>query len=272
MIVGLSSAAMAGIALINRNIINYRKTGNFFFTEESKMRVVVVGIDDEVERIKRMIQGELNYPVEIEGSVRMDEQREWRREDCLGSLGQLSEIVQIYKVDEVIFANKDVETEQIITIMSAIQKPGLSYKIVPPGVDYLIGPAVIHASSHDQAAFFTLDQKDVKFKKRLFDVFGSLVLTVLFPLTFWSYRNPFRAFANIWNVLIGKYHLVGYIDDDPKGLPKLKKGVLNMLHRVKFNASSNEHSEGLDRHYARSYSTELDMEILLKGFRNLGRQ
>lgn len=271
MIVGLSSVAIAGIALVNRNIINYRKTGNFFFTEETKKRVVVVGIDWEVERIKRMIQGELNYPVEIEGTVRIDEQREGRREDCIGTLGQLSEIVQIYKVDEVIFANMDVETERIITIMSAIQRPGLSYKIVPPGVDYLIGPAVIHASSHDQAAFFSLDQKEVKFKKRIFDVFGSLALTLLFPLTFWSYRNPFRAFGNIWNVLIGKYHLVGYIEENPKGLPKIKKGVLNMLHRVKMGAS-NEHTQGLDRHYARSYSTELDMEILLKGFRNLGRR
>lgn len=272
MIVGLSSVAIAGIALVNRNIINYRKTGNFFFTEENKKRVVVVGIDSEVMRISKMIVGELNYPVEIEGTVRIGEESGKVREDSLGTLEQLGEIVRIYKIDEVIFANKNMETEQIITVMSHIQRPGLSYKIVPPDVDYLIGPAVIHASSHEQAAFFILDQKDVQFKKRLFDVFGSLILLALFPLTFWSFRRPFRALRNMWNVLIGKYHLVGYIEENPKGLPRLKKGVLNMLHRVKKAPGSTEHFRGLDRHYARSYSTELDMEILLKGFRNLGRQ
>ncbi|MEM7038398.1 MAG: glycosyltransferase, partial [Bacteroidota bacterium] len=104
MIVGLSSVAMAVIALLNRNIINYRKTGNFFFTEESKKRVVIVGIDAETERISRLIRAELNYPVEIEGTVRIDESRENMREDCLGTLSQLGEIVSIYKVDEVIFA------------------------------------------------------------------------------------------------------------------------------------------------------------------------
>jgi len=273
MIVGLSSVAIAGIALINRNIINYRKTGNFFFTEENKKRVVVVGMDTEVERIGKMITGELNYPVQIEGTVRIEENARPRREDCLGTMQQLSEIVQIYKIDEVIFANKQMETERIITVMSHIQRPGLSYKIVPPDVDYLIGPAVIHASRHEQSAFFSLDQKEVKFRKRLFDVFGSLILLALFPATFWSFRRPLGAFRNIWNVLIGKYHLVGYIEENPKGLPRLKKGVLNMLHRVKkAPGGSQEHSRGLDRHYARSYSTELDMEILLKGFRNLGRQ
>lgn len=271
MIVGLSSVAMAIIALANRNVINYRKTGSFFFTEEVRKRVVIVGIDQEAERIKRMILGELNYPVEIEGTVRIQDNRDQLREDSLGTLSQLGEIVRIYKIDEVIFANKETATEQIITIMARIQRPGLSYKIVPPDVNYLIGPAVIHASLHQQAAFFSLDQKEVKFKKRLFDVFGSLGLLLLYPLTFWAYPRPFRALANIWQVLTGKYHLVGYIEDEPTGLPKLKKGLLNMLHRVRSAGTSDEHSRGLDRHYARSYSTELDIEILLKGFRNLGR-
>ncbi|MEM7038708.1 MAG: hypothetical protein AAF570_17105, partial [Bacteroidota bacterium] len=158
-----------------------------------------------------------------------------------------------------------------LSIMSKIQAPNLTYKIVPPDMDYLVGPHVIHDSLHKQSAVFSIAQREVKFKKRLFDVAGSFGLMLLFPLTFWRYPNPATAFANLWNVLIGKYHLVGYIENDPAGLPALKRGVLNMLHRVKSTASSSEeHSKGLDRHYARSYSTELDMEILLKGFRNIG--
>lgn len=271
MIVGLSSVSMALIALLNRNIINYRKTGNFFFTEESKKRVVIVGIDEEAERITRLIRSELNYPVEIEGTVRIDEKREKMREDCLGTLSQLGEIVQIYKVDEVIFANKQLSTEHILGIMSRLELPALRYKIVPPDVDYLVGPHVIHTSLHQQTAFYSLEQREVKFKKRVFDLLGSVALLLLFPLTFWRYPNPLLAIRNIWNVMRGKCHMVGYIDEQPQDLPKLKKGILNMLHRVKSpTKASEEHSRGLDRHYARAYSTELDIEILLKGFRNLG--
>ena len=272
MIVGLSSVALAGIALVNRNIINYRKTGNFFFTEENRKRVVVVGMDEEVERINKLIRGELSYPVVIEGSVRMDGVAASTQDDTLGTLSQLGEIVQIYKVDEVIFANQSMGTEQIISIMSTIQRPNLSYKIVPPGVDYLIGPNVIHASRDGQSTFYSLDTREVKFRKRLFDLIGSLGLLLLFPILFIIYPNPVLAFRNLIRVISGKYHMVGYIEDNPPGLPELKKGVLNMLHRVSKTQGSPEYSRGLDRHYARSYSPELDWEILLKGIRNLGRR
>ena len=71
------------IALLNRNVINYRKTGQFFFTEESKKRVLIVGIDHEAARIARLIRSELNYPAEIVGTVRVDENREEMREEMI---------------------------------------------------------------------------------------------------------------------------------------------------------------------------------------------
>ncbi len=271
MIVGLSSVALAGIALINRNIVNYWNTGSFFFTEENKRRVVVVGMDEEVERIKKLIRSELIYPVVIEGSVSLDKMESTTLTDWLGTVSQLDEIVKIYKVDEVIFANQSMSTEQIISIMSSIQRTNLSYKIVPPGADYLIGPNVIHASRDGHSIFYSLDLREVKFRKRLFDVFGSLALLFLFPILFVIYPNPLLAFRNLWRVILGKYHLVGYIEDNPPGLPELKKGVLNMLHRAGDVPESLTHFLWLDRYYARSYSPELDWEILLKGIRNLGR-
>lgn len=271
MIVGLSSIAMAIIALLNRNILNYRRTGNFFFTEESKKRVVIVGLDDETARIAKLIRSELDYPVEIEGTVRITEDRGNLREDCLGTLGQLGEIVSIYKVDEVVFANKGFSTEEILNVMSALHLPALRYKIVPPDADYLVGPQVIHDSPHNESSFFNLSLKDLQMKKRVLDVLGSLGLILFFPLSFFIYRKPFRAFANLWKVMLGKYHLVGYIESNPKDLPKLKRGLLNMRYRMKKGPdASEEHSRGLDRHYARAYSPELDLEILVKGMRDLG--
>jgi hypothetical protein len=218
-----------------------------------------------------LIRSELNYPVEIEGTVRIVEDRNTLREDSLGTISQLGEIVSIYKVDEVIFANKSFSTEEILNVMSGLHMPALKYKIVPPDADYLVGPQVIHDSLHLEGAMFNLASPDLQFKKRMMDIFGSLGLMLIYPITFFVYKRPLRAFGNLWNVLGGKLHLVGYIEANPIGLPKLKRGILNMRYRMRSSGDpSVEHSKGLDRHYARSYSTALDWEILLKGLRELG--
>lgn len=272
MIVGLSSVAMAGIALLTRNFINYHRTGNPLFTEESKKRVVIVGEDAEAARIAKLVRSELDYPVVIEGTVRFGENRENMPEDCLGTHLQLGEIVSIFKIDEVIFANKGVSTGEILDLMSRLQMPALRYKIVPPDTDYLVGPNIIHASLHHHKAAFRLDSREVKRKKRLFDIGGSALLLLLFPLSFWRYPKPGLALANLWRVLTGRNHLVGYIQPSSKGLPRIKDGILNMLHRVKSSGSmGEEHATRLDQLYARTYSPVLDMEILLKGLRNLGQ-
>jgi hypothetical protein len=59
---------------------------------------------------------------------------------------------------------------------------------------------------------------------------------------------------------------VGYIEPNPAGLPKLKPGLLSMRHRA---SDSAEHARGLDRHYARAYSVEMDLEVVMKGARSV---
>jgi hypothetical protein len=271
MIVGLSSIAMAVIALINRNLWNYWRTGSLFLSEQAKKRVVIVGNDSETARIVKLIRSELDYPVEIEGTVRISDDRPGLRDDCLGTLRQLGEVVHIYKIDEVIFANKDFDTEEILNAMSALHLPSLRYKIVPPDADYLVGPQVIHDTLHAEGGLLNLSQKEFRFQKRMVDVFGSLALLLIFPLTFFVYRRPMAAFQNLWKVLNGKLHLVGYIEANPTGLPRLKPGLLDMRYRTRTHGdASEEHSRGLDRHYARYYSPGLDLEILAKGLREIG--
>lgn len=266
MIVGLSSVAMALIALLDRNILNYVRTGHFFFTEQGRRRVVIVGIDSETARIAKLIRAELDYPVEIEGTVRVGAPDGAPREDHLGTLEQLGEIVRIYKVDEVIFANKGLSTEDILDAMSALQLPALRYKIVPPDADYLVGPQVIHDSLHGEGGSWNLASPDLRFKKRVFDIAASSTLLLLYPLTFFLYKRPLRALGNLWKALTGKVHLVGYIEPNPAGLPKLKPGLLSMRHRA---SDSAEHARGLDRHYARAYSVEMDLEVVMKGARGV---
>ena len=80
-----------------------------------------------------------------------------------------------------------------------------------------------------------------------------------------------RAWMELFKVLIGQKHLVAYIQANPKGLPKLKPGILNMLHRTSGpREGMMEHAHRLDHLYAQRYSPALDIEILVNGFRQLG--
>lgn len=272
-IVGLASISTVVIASLTRGVLNRIREGNFIFNEPPKRRVVICGDVEEAVRIENLISKELDYPAMVEGIVTTTEGATADSEvHILGSFSQLPEIVSIYRVDEIIFSNKSLPAERIIKTMSGIQRDNLQYKIVPPDVNYLIGPHVIHSTMYNSQLFFNLEKRDVKWKKRLFDMTSSLVLLWAFPVSFFLYKKPGLALKNLWNVLRGEYHLVGYIKAEPPGLPQIKKGVLNMLHRVKGASSKGEeeHSKGLDRHYARAYSWELDLEILFKGFRKLG--
>ena len=272
-IVGLASISSIFIALITRGVINLVQTGSFFFNEEPQKRVVITGEMAEATRIKKMVEQELNYAVSIEGVVitSPETQPVDHQIAVLGTADQLQEIVQFYKIDEVIFSNKGMSTEQIIGQMAQIQRDNLTYKIVPPDVNYLVGPHVIHSSLYGDTIPFPLQRKELKVKKRLFDVAFSWALISSFPLHFWLYRKPGIALKHLFQVLFGEKHLVGYIRTNPDGLPKIKEGVLSMMDRVKSNKEQEaQHSYGLDRHYARSYSLGLDFEILFKGIRKLG--
>ncbi|MCB9231335.1 MAG: glycosyltransferase [Bacteroidia bacterium] len=269
-IVGLSSIATIFLALTTRGLINLLDKGNFFFTEEARKRAVIVGDEEEGGRIRKLIRGELNYPVEVLGTVLTGEIPQTDSYQNIGQVAQLGEIISVYKVDEVIFSNKSLSFQRIINIMAGLENKSMDYKIVPSGADYLVGPQVIHSSLYSGFSF-NLARKDLLAKKRSFDLLTSIFLLLIYPLTFWLYRKPGKALRNLWNVLRGEYHLVGYIRLHPEGLPEIKQGVLNMLHRVhKRGKNTGDYSAGLDRHYARSYSPELDLEILLKGFRYVG--
>ena len=274
-IVGLASIATVIIASLDRAVLNKLRDGNFIFNEPPKRRVVICGDLEEASRIQNLITKDLDYPVTVEGIVTthaLTDESEADKLHVLGRFSQLAEIVSIYRVDEIIFSNKSMPAEQIIETMSQIAREHLQYKIVPPDVNYLIGPHVIHTAMYNSQLFFNIEKRELKWKKRLFDMVSSGFLLWFYPLTFWLYRKPGLAFKNLWNVLRGEYHLVGYIKAEPPGLPPLKKGILNMLHRVQNQhpERKEEHSQGLDRHYARAYSLELDLEILFKGIRQLG--
>lgn len=267
----LTSGGALMTALLARAVRNYARSGSFFLDERARRRVAVVARPDEARRIAGLLEDEVFYNCEIAGFV-APESAEATGEEMLGEAAQLDEIARFYRLDEIIFCNKSLSTQEVIGHISRLAGQNLAFKIAPKDADYLVGPGAVLTAQRLQPQLDNLRRADYRLQKKLFDFVMSVGLTVLWPLTFWIYRRPGAALANLWEALRGKYHLVGYIDGSQPGLPRLKKGLLNMraLSGDSKRRASLANARQLDHLYARNYSPALDLQILSRGVRDLG--
>lgn len=269
-IVGLSSVFTLIMALGSRGLINLREKGSFFFTESQRKRAIFVGEGDSLKRIQQLIHKEIAYPVEILGiSCAEPVEKGDSLFPHLGKTSQLREIVRFYRIEEVLFDGGSLSTTRIIEMMEGLKTEGLQYKIVPPETDFLIGPQSVHTTDLSRRVVYNLSKPRFRRQKRFFDLGTCLLLLLTFPLLFWRYRKPGRALGNLLSVLRGKKHLVGFIQHESHDLPKIKAGVLNMLHRAGGVAEDGLNVEELDGFYARVWSWGLDVEVVLRGWRSL---
>ncbi len=267
-IVGLSSVFTLIMALGTRGLINLRSTGSFFFTEPQHKRAILIGEGESLLQTQKFIHKELAYPVEIVGiSCEQVVKKSESLFPRLGKTSQLREIVRFYRVEELLFDAGSLSTSHILRMMEDLQAEGLQYKIIPPKADFLIGPQSVHTTDLSRRVIYKLNSPRYHRQKRLFDLGACLLLLPTFPLLFWRYKKPARALTNLMKVLSGQKHWVGYISDEVHDLPKMKTGVLSILHRAGGLAVEGLNVEELDSFYAREWSWGLDMEIVLRGWR-----
>ena len=193
----------------------------------------------------------------------------------IGSIAQIKDIINIYKVDEVIFCAKDLPSQIIIDKMSELNVSQVEFKIAPPESLSIIGSQSIKTSGD----IFILELDSItksnnKRTKRFFDLTISVVLLPLSPLLVFFQKRPQGLFSNLFQVIIAKKSWVGYrftdVDAQHK-LPKIKSGVLNPTDVLKSKNISPETIERLNLLYARDYKVINDLNILIKGFSELGR-
>jgi hypothetical protein len=277
MIVGLSAVTMLVETLLSRGAINRKHSGSFFLDQKARSRLIIIGAAAEAQRVQNLLRETVFYNCEILGYVPPHEASVAGNSTALGEWQQLEELIRFYQADELVFCNQSLTTHQIIEKMSHLVGKDLQYKIVPPNADYLVGPNTILSTATVAPSMLNLGRREIRLQKRLFDGIVSLGLLGFFPLTFWIYQRPGAAFLKILKVLAGNYHWVGYIEESRQDLPPLKPGLLDMRLLNHWPVASKGGSAGktqanLDRQYAYNYSPGLDMQILLRGLRNIGNR
>ncbi|MBI3511220.1 MAG: glycosyltransferase [Bacteroidetes bacterium] len=236
-------------------------------------RIAIVGTIDECKRVSNLLR-QTSANISFAGFVSSHDE-ESKDSAFLGRFGQLTDIVTIYGIDEVIFCAKDLEAKQIIDRMSQLgDSRKVSYKIAPPESLSIIGSNSIDTAGDLYVIDINSVNKTVNRRnKRVIDFGISLLFLSTFPLTIWLAKNPGGFLKNIFSVLFGMKTWVGYAPSANENilLPKIRKGVLDPADVLPAQQRTREICERLNLLYAKDYKVGNDLHIIRKSLRELGK-
>lgn len=234
-------------------------------------RVVIAGSPEECDRVKNLV-AQTGITPGFTGFVSTSQ--EANGNNVLGRFDQLSEIVNIFSIDEIIFCAKDISAQEIIDRMAQLgDSRKVSYKIAPPESLSIIGSNSIDTAGDLYVIDINSVSKPVNRRnKRVVDFTVAFGFLLLFPLLMWTQKNPFGFVGNIFRVLFGNRSLVGYAPgkNHDMNLPKIRTGVLNPLVALPLQQHTEDIRVRLNILYAKDYKISNDLRILRKGFRSLG--
>lgn len=265
---GATVIVVVRLFLHSLNISAYR------LNAEKNKRFVIIGEKDEVERVSNLLQKTGMNPAFI-GLVSYHQHRN-NSNGFIGHLGQIKEIITIHKIDEVIFCAKDIPAQVIIDKMSELKDEQVDYKIAPPESLSIIGSNSINTSGD----LYVIDinaiiKKSNRRNKRMLDMAVATSILTLYPLLIFIVKKPIGLLKNIWAVMFAMKSWVGFTqlsESEDQRLPELKTGVLNPQDAFKQKTLHQETTMRLNLLYARDYKLTNDINIIIRGFRELGRQ
>jgi GT2 family glycosyltransferase len=270
LLIGATWSMVTSIML--RFLLNFLKLQGFELEAFQKKRIIIIGREQEAGRVENLLR-QADKKLEICGYVSPDQQPSG---NSVGSVEQLEEIIRVNRINELIFCAYDISSRDIIRQMVSLGTVNLDYKIAPPESLTVIGSSSINTPGDLYLIDFnSLNTPVSKRNKRLFDVIASLVILALYPFFIFFIPHPGRFMANIAGVLSGAYSWVGYaavISADLQELPAVKKGILTPLDGISEPVLTPGLAERVNITYARDYTILKDINILLKGIRNLGRE
>ena len=231
--------------------------------------VVIVGSINESSKVKKLLNN-VYAQKNIIGIVTAEEYEQ--NEDVLDKLENLSEIVQIFNVTEVIFCAKDISSQQIISWMTSLGS-SIDFKILPQESFSIIGSS----SKENPGELYTVDVRfnisDVvsKRNKRMFDLGLLLLIILAFPLFIVFTKNRVGLLKNWAKVFLNKASWVGYNKSDTTNLPTIKPCVLP--NDISFTDSNlNQKSKyQLNFIYAKDYTVYRDIRLIFENISQLGR-
>ncbi|MBC7382215.1 MAG: glycosyltransferase [Bacteroidia bacterium] len=264
-----AGAAITGAYLI-RVFIYWFTYGRFSFNMSSHLKTIIVGNKSEVERVQDLLVKSKSKSDYL-GYVSVEPNSE--DSHYLGQVNQLTEIVALFGVEEIIFCSKDLAASRIIEWMGIITQKDIMYKIVPEESLFIIGSN----NKNTPGDFYTIEinlklaKAFEQQKKRMFDIAAGFLMLTFSPLLILFVRQRINFFHNIFQVISGQKTWVSYaMADNIKLLPSLKAGVVSPLDAESGRIYNPVTIQKLNFLYAKDYSVEKDLLIVMRAIRSCG--
>lgn len=254
------------ITYLNRSLISLFTRNTIFWSKKASNNLIIVGTVLESERVVNLLHRShvnFNY-IGTVSPIQNDDLNTY-----LGSIYELKNISEAYRISEIIFCGKDLSFEKIIHWMTLLG-PEINYKIVPENSLYIIGSNSKNSSGELYAIdiSFNIDNSIQRRNKRIMDLIYIPFLILLFPLV----KNRIGFFKNLLQVLFGDKTWVGYHPDgNLSDLPKIRNSVLYPTDILESQPSKVETLNRINFFYAKDYASTHDFDIILSAWRKLGQ-
>jgi GT2 family glycosyltransferase len=255
-----------------RLILYWLNVPGFKLGIDRNRRFVIIGEEEEAERVADLLRKTFINPGFI-GLINPNGSGS-ANPGVIGHLAQLSDIISIYAIDEVIFCAKDIPAQVIIDKMSDFQSRQVDFKIAPPESLSIIGSNSISTTGD----LYVIDINSIskinnRRNKRLLDILTCFMFLAISPLAIFIMHKPLRFIVNIFLVLAGFRSWIGYCPADPtehQKLPRIKPGILNPTDVYSNKTISADAILRLNMLYVRDYKPLNDLQIIVRAFRKLG--
>jgi len=194
-----------------------------------------------------------------------------------GNITELEEIIQINKINEVVFAGDYFANQDILNLMWNFRNRNVSFKIIPTGKELILSK--LNMRSFDEINLveieYNINNKLNIFLKRAFDlVLSFLLLISVYPVLILFVKvfnkklsKHFSKLLLLPEVFKGKLSFVGYpVWFEAQKIQSGKKGLTGLIQLNMNDRISDEEIDNLNLYYAKNQSLVLDVEILLKSF------
>lgn len=197
------------------------------------------------------------------------------------NISELGEIIQIRKIDEVVFTGSYFSNQDILKLMWEFRNRNVRFKIFPSGKELILSK--LNTNSLDEINLieieYNINNKLNIFLKRLFDILlsASLLVTVYPVMLLFrkvikiNFSKQVSKLLLLPKVFTGECSFVGYpvwlISENKHYIGK--KGLTGIIQLNYYPGMSEEEMENFNLFYAKNQSLLLDVEILLKTFFSL---
>ncbi len=254
--------------VFNRLLLHLLRIKPYLLNTSNAKRIAIISEEKEFDRVYGLIR-QTKVNTGFVGFVSA-ENNGVHNPHYIGRMSQVSEIIAVHNINEIIFCARDISSSDIINHMLTLVSSGVDFKIAPPESLSIIGSNHIDSPGD----LYVIDVNSVskpanKRKKRLLDIGVSLLLLAGLPVVIWFQEHKVRFVANLFKVLFGFDSWVGYGRVYDKSLPVIKPSVLSPSDLVSPDVHF-DRKKLLNLSYAKDYKIEKDLTIIWKCFRKLG--